>query len=584
MPVIAPKVQSDPQLGGAGSGALPRFYIATGKSDHVVVGIDVGTRNLRCVCLNENKLDDSSSIIASPSSVQVLSNGKLSVGIIRSTNSDDLIHSARVKIGTDWIASKLSGRYTAQQVYATLMYWVKLKCEQRLGKPVSKAVITVPVSFTSNQRKLVKEIAEAEGLEVVRLINEPTAVALCYFNDNPHENGRHLVVTMGGGTFGISAIEFSNGIIEVKSCSGEEIGGDDFDDLLTRELIDLSSKANSLKVRLDVATIERFRAAAEQAKKDLVLSEEAHIRITNLVLDEAGILNLVGQGKYSLITSVTRSFYHELVSSLTHKFEQHLEHVLAQAGWDADSVNNVIYDGGMFELALMKDIVMSKVSTLKVAAPRSSHAAASGAALQASLILENRRDMIVWDTISVPVLAERADGSCATVVARNTPLPVRAYYQVQAQNATAYAAIYQGNSNQAADNAHQGDVVVNNCPPASNDSQHIEIAVMVDQNGIIDYGARHIGLNVNLVSSVYPAINTAYKSNIVELENFRNLPRDTVFYQHRIARLSRKLNIDADRIFEALHSMGYTTDSIKNGTAIELLLHKLKKAKHKKHA
>ncbi len=149
------------------------------------------------------------------------------------------------------------------------MYWVKLKSNKQLNKPVSKAFTTVPVSFTSNQRRLVKEIAEAEGLEVLRLINEPTAAALCYFGEETRDDGRYLVVTMGGGAFGISAIEFSNGIIEVKSCSGEEVGGDDFDQLLVRHLIDECSKANNLKLRLDAATVERLRAAAEQAKKDL---------------------------------------------------------------------------------------------------------------------------------------------------------------------------------------------------------------------------------------------------------------------------------------------------------------------------
>jgi len=580
--VFALKVQSTPQLGGDGSGALPKFYVATGKSDHAAVGIDLGTRNIRCVCVQENQLIDATGLIAS--SVQVLSNGKLSVGHTESASSEDLIHSVRTKLGTDWVANQVNFHFTAQQVYSTLMYWVKLKCNAQLGKPVSKAVITVPVSFTSNQRRLVKEIAEAEGLEVLRLINEPTAAALCYFSENPQNNGRHLVVTMGGGAFGITAIEFSNGIIEVKSCSGEEIEGDDFDQLLVRHSIDECSNANNLTVRLNAATIERFRAAAEKAKKDLSFSETAHIRITNLTLEDAGILNLIGLGNYNLITSITRDSYAEIVSSLTHKFQQHLAHVLAEARWEAGAVDRIIFDGGMLDQPLIHKIVTATVSAAQVKTPPLSYAAASGAALQAHLILEDRRDMIVWDTISIPVLAERSDGSCATVIARNTPLPVRAYCQVQAQNATACAAIFQGNSNKAADNAHQGDALVNSCPPASNDSQNIEIAVIVDQDGIIEYGARHIGLNVNLTTSVYPAINTAYKSNIADLENFRNLPQDTLFYQHRIERLARRLNIEADRIFEALHSMGYTTGSIKNRTAIESLLHKLKKTKHKKRA
>jgi len=363
--IFAAKVQSTPQLGGDGSGALPRFYIATGKSDHAVVGIDLGTRFIRAVCIKDGEMHDVGGVVSS--SVLSLPNGKLSVG--HSQSDDDpgnLIHSVRTKIGTDWKIALDNGHFTAQQIYATLFYWVKYSCAKTQSVPVSKCVITVPVSFTSNQRKLIKEIAEAEGLEVIRLINEPTAAALCYFTEYSQDYGKHLVFTMGGGAFGVTAIDYSNGIVEVKASSGEEIGGDDFDQAIVRHLIDSAQKEANLCLKLDLATLERFRAHAEQAKKNLSVQPTAYLKITGIALQDPGILNLIGLGNYNLVTSLERERYAELVEPLLLKVRQHIAQVLAEANWQSYDIKQVILDGGMTYSPLITDLVQDLIQAKQI--------------------------------------------------------------------------------------------------------------------------------------------------------------------------------------------------------------------------
>lgn len=542
------RVQGEPRLGGEGSGQNPPYLIASGLHNHVILGIDIGNAMARMAVFQDEEII----LVGSPirAAMEERYPQKLQYDSVDNCDVACDVGFARMirsKLGTDYSANLGSETYTAEELIAGLLQYMKEDAERRLEKLVQKCVITVPVAFTSAQRQIVKNAAETAGLTVLQLINDTSAAALQFCTKSCEKDGRYLIVSMGAGSFSVSAFEFYNGIIEVKSASGDSrLGAEEMDNLLIEWLINECEKSNKVRLWLGASVLERLRRAAEQVRMDFAMATTAYINIGKLPVQRSGIPGLE-QGQYFyLATSITREEYLDLVAPVLAKVRAHVEEVVAESGYLPDEFNYTLFHGGVSLSQIIQDEVRSVVHTREYFELDVDTSAAYGAAIQANLIAHNLHNFIVWDVLSLPVALEREDGTCSTVVARNTPLPVKAYQRVATAGATAFGHFTQGESNRAADNASLAEVTVNNCPPGKDESKFVEIGVMVSSDGIVDYTARHQELNCSLPVSVREGTRSTFKSRIDDLRMMRLAKRTAS--AKRLERLARKLNQQPDTV------------------------------------
>lgn len=611
------KLETKPRLGGESSGFPPLYAVGSGLYDQAVLGIDLGSKFLRMAWFADNELRIHSVLNQGvPSAVAVTPQGKLRVGPSAQELSQlPVVTSPRNFIGTNWQAPTDFGSFNAATVYATILYWSKLQAEYYIRQPVCKAVITVPVDYTAAQRALVKEIASVEGLQVLQLINEPTAMALDFFKDNVAPNGNYLFISAGHSSFGAVAIRYSDGIIEVQATSGERLGLENFDQLLVDMLVSQAESESKLSLRWNNRTMQKFAQAAEEARTTLNYQDQAFISVKELSLEAPGVLHMLGENQFNLSTSISREQYYELTRPLLERAEKHIKVVLKEANFDVNDSNfkGTVLGGGMRHMQGFVNMVQENTGNGSLAYCAEG-AAAFGATKLAELILHNDRSLVVWDALTLPISIACEFGKLQPVLAPNTPLPVKAYKRIRCRGGTATVDVYQGRGNKLEDLALQGTVIINNIPPYRedpfseivalenseydlpyeqrtemrirrrskaifNEEVELEIGFLLDQDGVIKYSARHVGLDVNLAVHFSPAENNIDKSCIDEVEEWRRLCEQ--MSSRRLDRLARKLNIDRERVFEALRQMGYTNKSIADGSAIEAMLHRLRRERRK---
>jgi molecular chaperone DnaK (HSP70) len=611
------KLETKPRPGGESSGFPPLYAVGSGLYDQAVLGIDLGSKFLRMAWFADNELHIHSVLNHGvPSAVAVTPQGKLRVGPSPQELSQmPVITSPRNFIGTNWQVPTDFGSFNAATVYATRLYWSKLQAEHCIRQPVCKAVFTVPVDYTAAQRALVQEIASVEGLQVLQLINEPTAMALDFFKDNVAPNGNYLFISAGHSSFGAVSIRYSDGIIEVQATSGERLGLENFDQLLVDMLVSQAESESKLRLRWNNRTIQKFAQAAEEARTILNYQEQAFISVKELSLECPGVLHMLGNNQFNLSTAISREQYYELTRPLLERAEKHIKVVLKEANFDVNDSNfkGTVLGGGMRHMQGFINMVRANTGIYGLA-NCAEGAAACGATKLAELILHNDRSLVVWDGLTLPISIVCEDGKIQPVLAANTPLPVKAYKRIRCRGGTATVDVYQGRGNKLEDLALQGTLIINNIPSFKEDpfsdiisegpldallSQEdlmqkrierrsqatfdeeveLEIGFLLDQGGLIKYSARHVGLDVNLAVHFSLAENNIDKSCIDEVEEWRRLSEQLT--SRRLDRLARKLNIDRERVFEALRQMGYTNKSIADGSAIEAMLHRLRRERRK---
>lgn len=498
--VVLEPLQTEPRLGGEGSGKPPPYYVATGQASHAIVGIDFGTAFSRIATVHGGR----PVLIAPeffPSVVSVTPDGSLAAGRC-ATERGKLVDSIRSKIGSQWRFEWGNVSYSPEDFAATLLSSLRRNAQVRLEKHISKSVLTVPTSYTSTQRKLFKEAAENSGLEVLQLINEPTAVALAHSYFFQEKEGNFLVYNLGAGSFAASVLSICNGIVEIKSSSGiSKLGGESFDDLLIQWLIDQFEKENGVPFVYSPDSIARFRGAAERARIDLTMASQAHIKITDMLPYDAEQPSF--PETIRLITSIDRGTFEDISSGLLGETIRHVEMALAESHLERDEINYLLLAGSSTNMPVVKERLSNlfKNNDLQIVHADESWPA-QGAAIQASVLTNNLRDFVTWDVLSVPVGIELPDGRFKKLISRGTPLPVTAYHTFASLDGTINTSVAQGESEIAEENTPLVDLTINNCPPTSAQETKVEIAFCVRQDGIVHYSARHVGLNVNLTVNV----------------------------------------------------------------------------------
>lgn len=585
--VYIERTRTEPRLGGEGSGMAPPYLIGAGLKSHLLLGLDVGNNFSRVAAMVDGEVcllfDSFLSIMEAPLEDRSYSSFTATSGDV------EFARSVRSKLGSDWLCEVGGVSYDAAQLYSSILRFIKTAVEARLEKLVSGAVLTVPCTFSAAQRHLVLQAAGDAGLNLIQLINEPSAAALQYCTLNPQMEGRYLVVSMGAGAFGVTALEFYHGIVEVKySCGNSTLGGDNLDERLVQWMIDRIEADNKIKVLLDGVTRERLQRAAEQVRRDLEIAETAHVHMPSFAAAGSGFLNLASARRYNLIAAISRSEFMELVKPVSLEIDYAVSKVLAESGFEAGDLTAVLYQGGVAATSYVRNLVTARTGNVVGRFLDCDRSAAYGAAVQANLLSYGVRDFVLWDVLNTDICLQ-TEGTAGvvgqSVVSAGTPLPVKAYGQLPVQNLTAFARVLQASPSVTdgagvpADQsgATLAEVVVNNCPPPKEGKTVVELGVIVSADGRVDFTARHMELMSPLPLSVREGERAPYRNVIDELMVYRC--RRSPGSAARVARLARKMNIAAELVPKTLRELGYLPDDIASGVAVEHMLKRLKLSK-----
>jgi molecular chaperone DnaK len=569
---ILTRTESEPQLGGEGSGFPPRFLIATGSLGHSIIGIDIGSQWTRVASVVQNEPR-----LISPPVPSLLR-------LIDATEYGDQqkpispSYSLLSLIGTDW---DLEGSHSESKTnsieqlldrFLTQLIEHSQKSAEHL---IKKCVLTVPASFTCERRKMLREVVEKAGLEVLNLINEPTAAALAYVHYNSFMEGNVLVVGMGANHFATSLIETRNGLLETRATSADNnLGGENFDNLLIEWCFQQFEEKYKVPLPRVASNVLKFRTGAERAKCDLSMADQTHLRFTALET----VRDKLDFNDYDLFLHITRKEFADMAQPLIEKTIQHIKDVVLESRLNPADVDYVIPVGSASQMPILMDALKvmfpDRVGRMYKNLP---FAAAMGAALQASIITHTLNTMVVWDVLAVPICAELPDGSCKVIISRGTPLPVTGYYPVESIDATVNLHILQGYSTLAAENCSIAEVTVNNCPPTTSAGTKVEVAVMVRADGTVEFSARHVELQGNLPVSVRRGHPTTYIDRSFDVAP--PVKQERAQDPERLKRLCRMLNMSESDTLATLRNLKFSQTEINNGLAVETLIRKLSKRK-----
>ena len=460
------------------------------------IGIDLGTTN-SCVAVYEG---GEAKVIANPEgsrttpSVVAFKNGEIIVGQAaknQMVTNPDTISSIKRLMGTKEKVKANGKEYTPEEISAMILGDLKKTAEAYLGEDVKKAVITVPAYFNDAQRQATKNAGKIAGLEVERIINEPTAAALAYGMDKQEKTEQILVYDLGGGTFDVSILEIGDGVFEVKSTSGNNhLGGDDYDQRIIDYLVKEFKKSNSIDLSKDKMAMQRLKDAAEKAKKDL-----SGMTTTNISLP---FISQGEDGPVHLEISLSRAKFEDLTRDLTESTLEPVRKALKDAKLTKKDIDKVLLVGGSTRMPRIAEIIKEELGQEASKGVNPDEVVAMGAAIQGGVLTGDVNDIVLLDVTPLSLGIETFGGVCTVLIPRNTTIPTSKsqVFSTAADNQPAVDIhILQGERPMAADNKTLGNFQLTNIPPAPRGVPQIEVTFDIDANGIVNVKAKDLGTN-----------------------------------------------------------------------------------------
>ncbi|MEH7391460.1 molecular chaperone DnaK [Bacillus sp. JJ1503] len=461
-----------------------------------IIGIDLGTTN-SCVSVLEG---GEAKVIPNPEgnrttpSVVSFKNGERQVGEVakrQAITNPHTIMSVKRHMGTDFKVEAEGKPYTPQEISAVILQHLKSYAEEYLGEKVTKAVVTVPAYFNDAERQATKDAGTIAGLEVERIINEPTAAALAYGMDKTDEDQTILVFDLGGGTFDVSILELGDGVFDVKATAGDNrLGGDDFDQAIIDYLVQEFKKENAIDLSKDKMATQRLKDAAEKAKKDLSGVTSTQISLPFITAGEAGPLHLE--------VTLTRAKFDELTADLVERTMGPTRQALKDAGLSPSEIDKIILVGGSTRIPAVQEAIKKETGKEPHKGVNPDEVVAMGAAIQGGVISGDVKDVVLLDVTPLSLGIETMGGVFTKLIDRNTTIPTSKsqVFSTAADNQSAVDIhVLQGERPMSADNKTLGRFQLGDIPPAPRGIPQIEVTFDIDKNGIVNVRAKDLGTN-----------------------------------------------------------------------------------------
>ncbi|MBQ6686648.1 MAG: molecular chaperone DnaK, partial [Firmicutes bacterium] len=461
-----------------------------------VIGIDLGTTN-SCVAVLEGGdpvvIANAEGNRTTPSIVGFTKAGERLVGETAKrqaiTNPDRTIASIKRYMGTDHKVEIDGKMYTPQDISAMTLAKLKADAESYLGEKITEAVITVPAYFSDAQKQATKDAGKIAGLEVKRIINEPTAAALAYGLDKDDSHQKILVYDLGGGTFDVSILELGDGVFEVLATNGDTmLGGDDFDNVVMNFIADTFARENGVDLRKDKMALQRLKEAAEKAKKELSASQTTNINLPFITVNADGPLHLN--------MDLTRAKFDQLTSDLVNRTIEPMQKAMRDAGVTMSDINKVILVGGSTRIPAVQEAVKRVTGKDPFKGINPDECVAIGAAIQAGVLTGEVKDVLLLDVTPLSLSIETLGGVATRLIERNTTIPTKKsqIFSTADDNQTAVDIhVLQGEREMAADNITLGRFQLSGIPAAPRGIPQIEVTFDIDANGIVNVSAKDLG-------------------------------------------------------------------------------------------